>query len=122
MDDADLYEPLYAFVRSIPTGKVVTYGQAADSVTTVRLTARMAGAAMRVAPEDVPWQRVVGASGRLRTANRSIELMLRQRDLLLLEGVQFTSPESNVIDMRQSQWIPDLWSAQDADPFQKEIK
>ncbi len=110
MEGEDLYAPLYEFVRSIPQGKVVTYGQAADAVETVRLTARMAGAAMRVAPEGVPWHRVVGAGGRLRTANRSIELMLCQRELLADEGVHFKPKGGNTIDMKHSQWLPKLWS------------
>ncbi len=100
----DIYEPFYDLIRSVPAGKVVTYGQAADAVTGVRLTARMAGSAMRIAPKDVPWHRVVGAGGALPIASRSVEAMLMQRRLLEIEGVAFSSGTSNRVNMTVCQW------------------
>ena len=116
MDDPDLYVSLYAFVRSIPLGKVVTYGQAADAVSDVSLTARQVGSAMRFAPEDVPWQRVVGAGGTLSTGKISPELKSRQRRLLEQEGVTFLPDASDRIDMRRSQWL-----TPDPDPTQTSL-
>lgn len=102
--ERDLFERVYTFVRSIPPGKVVTYGQVAGSIPGVALTARQVGAAMGYVPKDVPWQRVVGANGFLPIAKRSPELKLLQRRLLAGEGVVFVSEESDRVDMARSQW------------------
>ncbi len=104
MDDFESFEVVYAFVRTVPAGKVVTYGQIAEEIATVRLTARMVGTAMRYAPVDVPWQRVVGAEGSLPIAKRSPEMYRVQRDLLEKEGVAFLSQDSPRVDMRRCQW------------------
>jgi methylated-DNA-protein-cysteine methyltransferase-like protein len=104
--EPDVLEPLFALIRSVPRGKVVTYGQAAEGVEGVRLTARMVGSAMRVAPNDVPWHRVVGAGGTLPIGKISPEMLLRQRELLELEGVRFIPGRNNIIDMTNHQWLP----------------
>ena len=106
-EERDLYEPVYAFVRTVPAGKVVTYGQVADSVRGVALTARQVGAAMFVAPKDVPWQRVVGAGGTLPISKRSSEMAMLQRRLLEQEGVVFLPNDLDRIDMSRCQWLPD---------------
>jgi methylated-DNA-protein-cysteine methyltransferase-like protein len=103
----DWYDVVYAAVRAIPSGKVATYGQIADTVSGLSLTARQVGTAMRFAPKDVPWQRVVGAGGRLPIARRSPELKLLQARLLLQEGVEFRPGDSNRIDMARSQFSAD---------------
>lgn len=101
-----LYAPVYAVVRAIPAGKVMTYGQVADATTGVAVTARQVGNAMRFVPSDVPWQRVVGAGGYLPIAKRSPEAKLLQRRLLTLEGVSFLERDPDRIDMARSQWLP----------------
>lgn len=107
MDERDIYEPVYAFVRTVPSGKVVTYGQVADMVSGVSLTARQVGAAMFVAPKDVPWQRVVGAGGHLPIGKRSPEMKMLQRRLLEQEGVVFLPDAEDRVDMARCQWLPD---------------
>ena len=102
MQELDIYEPVYALARTIPTGKVATYGQIADGVTSGAFTARQVGTAMRYAPEGVPWQRVVGAGGTLPIAKLSPELHAKQRRLLESEGVTFTA--TGRIDMARHQW------------------
>ena len=103
MDDTEIYAPVYALVRSVPAGCVVTYGQVAGLLTTVSVTARQVGTAMRYAPKEVPWQRVVGAGGKLPIAKLSPELQARQRRLLEGEGVTFKSA-SDTVDMARHQW------------------
>ena len=44
LKDAPVYERIYALVRQVPTGRVVTYGQVAAMVG--RCTPRMVGYAM----------------------------------------------------------------------------
>jgi len=106
--ETDIYESVYAFVRTVPPGRVVTYGQVAGMLEDVSLTARQVGAAMRSAPKGVPWQRVVGAGGLLPIAKVSPELKSRQRELLEKEGVVFLSGANERVDMRRFQWMPPL--------------
>lgn len=75
---------VYAFVRTIPPGRVLSYGEVGQAV---GASARAVGWALSFCPEDVPWQRVVGADGYLRIARRSPHLKLRQKTLLEGEGV-----------------------------------
>lgn len=107
MEDKDLFELVYSFVRTIPSGKVVTYGQVADQITGVALTARQVGAAMHFAPRGVPWQRVVGAGGYLPIAKRSPEMKQQQRRLLEQEGVVFVPNAEDRVDMNRCQWLPE---------------
>ena len=58
-----LYARIYTVVRQIPPGKVATYGQIAEIVGDC--TARMVGYAMAACPDDVPWQRVINAQGKV---------------------------------------------------------
>ena len=62
MKDETLLELVHARVRLIPPGQVMSYGQVGDEV---GCSAREAGWAMNQAPDegDVPWQRVVAATG-----------------------------------------------------------
>lgn len=76
---------IYDYIRAVPAGKVVSYG---DVGAAVGLSARMIGWALADCPEDVPWQRVVGADGYLRIARRSAELRTIQETLLKSEGVE----------------------------------
>lgn len=86
------FDAIHAFVRSIPAGKVMGYGEVGAAV---GVTARTVGWAMTVVgeasgEEPVPWHRVVGADGYLRIARRSPELGAEQRKRLEAEGVAFT--------------------------------
>ena len=106
-NDLAIYAPLYAFVRTVPAGKVVTYGQAAAMTEGVTLTPRQVGSAMRVVPDDVPWQRVVGAGGHLPIGKRDPYLMQLQQRLLAGEGVTFLPGEAVQVDMTRCQWFPE---------------
>lgn len=99
----DPSEAVYEFVRTVPSGKVVTYGQVAGLVEGVSLTPRQVGGIMSSAPPDVPWQRVVGAAGHLPIGKRATAFMIRQRQLLEGEGVTFLPNDR--IDMVKHQWL-----------------
>ena len=114
-DFTTLYAPVYDVARSIPSGKVMTYGQVADATLNLAFTARQVGTAMRYAPADVPWQRVVGAGGHLPIVKLSPEAGLRQRRLLEQEGVTFLERNPNRVDMARSQWLPDALSTSGED-------
>lgn len=104
-ESLEVYAPVYAFVRTVPRGRVVTYGQVAGMIQEVSLTARQVGTAMRYAPKDVPWQRVVGAGGHLPIGKLSAEKSAEQRRLLTEEGVTFLPHAPERIDMAQHQWL-----------------
>src|SRR5262245_8551961 len=98
----DPSEAVYAVVRAIPMGCVATYGQVAGMVEGLAITPRQVGMLMTVAPPDIPWQRVVGAGGRLPISKRSPVLAKEQRRLLEAEGVGFL--DTDAIDMCAHQW------------------
>ena len=89
------YAPLYAFVRAIPPGRVMTYGQLAD-LADPPLRARAVGWAMHQCPEDVPWWRVVNAAGRCSVG-------ARQERKLAKEGVVFREGR---LDLARLRWSP----------------
>jgi methylated-DNA-protein-cysteine methyltransferase related protein len=98
----DHAEAVYAFVRKVPPGKVVTYGQVAGLAEGVTVSAREVGAIMNSSPPGVPWQRVVGAGGHLPIGKRSPLLASRQREQLEAEGVAFLP--NGCVDMTRFQW------------------
>ena len=83
------YESYYEIVRTIPPGRVMTYGDAAHYAGR-RGHARRVGYALAALRDDsVPWWRVVNAEGKIsrrRSYGRPDE---EQRELLRLEGVEF---------------------------------
>jgi methylated-DNA-protein-cysteine methyltransferase-like protein len=77
---------VYALVRKVPRGRVVTYGQVARALGAPG-SARTVGWAMRVCPERVPWHRVVNARGEI--SLRPSTGYHEQRVRLKAEGVRF---------------------------------
>ncbi|ANS27370.1 hypothetical protein WSS_A21644 [Rhodococcus opacus M213] len=73
-------EAVRALVASIPPGRVVTYGDIASAAGLS--SARTVGWIMRTDSADLPWHRVLGASGR-----PAPHLAHRQIAKLELEGV-----------------------------------
>ncbi|MGC8833054.1 MAG: MGMT family protein [Armatimonadota bacterium] len=106
-----IFKRIYEFTRTVPAGKVVSYGDVARQCGT---TAVLVGKAMAVCPPDVPWHRVVGADGTLRIAKRGPEWALRQRKLLETEGVPFL-PDGRV-DIQNAIYNPQpdgIWPAEE---------
>lgn len=78
---------IWNVVRAIPRGRVASYGEVAR-MAGMPGRARLVGHAMRRLPDDsdVPWHRVINASGRIAFPVGSPPWN-RQRDRLLAEGV-----------------------------------
>jgi methylated-DNA-protein-cysteine methyltransferase related protein len=100
---------VWEVVRTIPPGKVCSYGMVArllpplpgiDPRDLEVFGARWVGGAMAACPEDVPWQRVVNAQGKISLSNS--QARQRQRELLEAEGVEFD--ERDRIDMKRFGW------------------
>lgn len=98
---------VYALVRAIPPGKVLSYGRVSDLLG-VPQGARAVGWALHNlggSEPSVPWHRVVNVRGRV-SIKGSPEAALEQRVRLESEGVVFD--ESDTIDMRRFLWTPAL--------------
>ena len=105
--DAGRYPRIYAIVRSIPRGRVATYGQIAAIEGSS--SARMVGYAMAAlsGPNPaVPWQRVLNAAGAVSERSGGGGTS-RQRRALEAEGVVFDA--AGRIDFDTSGWDgPDI--------------
>lgn len=93
------FAQVHAWVRRVPAGRVVTYGQLSALIGR-RLTPAGVGWALASAPEGLPWHRVVNARGAI-SAHGAPEV---QRARLEAEGVRFDS--GGRIDLAVYQWRP----------------
>ena len=97
----NFYESVYAYLKTIPKGKVVTYGQIARAIGRPR-AARQVGNALHRNPEPVvtPCHRVVNREGRLAPAFAfgGVEV---QAKLLRDEGVEVVN---GYVDLEKYIW------------------
>ncbi|GAC66605.1 MGMT family protein [Gordonia soli] len=87
-------EAVRALVAAIPEGKVTTYGDLAGAVGLS--SARIVGWIMRTDSADLPWHRVVPASGK-----PAPHLVHRQLEELRAEGVPIRDGK---IALRECRW------------------
>ena len=73
-------------IRSIPRGKVASYGQVAAAAGYPRYHRAVARFLKTAIPGELPWQRVLGAGGEIKLVGRSAA---EQRLRLRMEGVTF---------------------------------
>lgn len=97
------YDGVFAFIRTVPAGRVVTYGQIALELGAPG-SARAVGYALSSGGggDGVPWWRVVNASGGISLKGRGAAADL-QRALLESEGVRF---DGERIDLHEFRWWP----------------
>lgn len=101
--DKGFCERVVKFIRSIPPGKVATYGQIADYAGNPRAAREVAYILHSSSEkENLPWQRVINSKGRISMKpGHGYEL---QRQLLEDEGVVFD--EDDRIDFNRFLWQP----------------
>ena len=109
VNDKNYRERVYAIVRQIPTGKVMTYGQLAI-ILGEGYTARTVGYVMHGSDEGVPWQRVINSQGKCSTGRLTMPMNLQQ-ELLETEGVVFN--EKGKCDLGKFQWFPEGFEPDD---------
>jgi methylated-DNA-protein-cysteine methyltransferase related protein len=97
------FAAVYALVKRIPKGRVMTYGQIATLLES-RLSPRAVGWAMHGCPRGVPWQRVVNASGGMSTDRLPDVPPGLQRALLEADGVAFLP--NGTIDLERYRFTP----------------
>jgi len=91
-----------AVVRAIPRGRVATYGQVALLAGAPRAARQVGGILHRSGDrDDVPWHRVVNASGGIST--HKVGAGTLQEALLRSEGVE-VGPQG--VDVRRYGWLP----------------
>ena len=95
------WDAVYAIVREVPAGRVTTYGEI-SKLLDGRLSPRAVGWAMHVCPADVPWQRVVNASGECSTDRLPSVPQGLQKALLKSEGVKFR--KNGCVDLKAYLW------------------
>ena len=100
--DNDYRERVFRIVRSIPRGRVMTYGQIAE-ILGEGYTPRTVGFVMHSSNDKTPWHRVVNAQGGCST--RGIVLPHdKQQRMLEAEGVNFN--ERGRCELQEFLWIP----------------
>lgn len=98
------YDRVYELVRRCPPGRVITYGHVAVELG-APMASRAVGYALHNLPpgSDVPWWRVINASGAISFKNRGAQADL-QRELLEREGVAFDLEGRT--DLGRFRWWP----------------
>jgi methylated-DNA-protein-cysteine methyltransferase-like protein len=104
VSQSEKYQRFYQLVKQIPSGKVATYGQIA-TLAGYPGQARQVGYALNTLSDDqeIPWQRVVNAKGKISPRAHSISEDI-QRQILESEGIVFDS--NNHIALAQFLWQP----------------
>jgi len=96
-------DQVYQLLRTVPKGKVLTYGQLAHMAGSPN-AARAVGMCMRTNPDAprTPCHRVVASDGSL-TGYSAAGGVTSKKKMLLDEGVIFNGEK---VDLAQSQWQP----------------
>jgi len=103
------YQSYYAIIRTIPSGRVMTYGDVAAHAGRRRHARRVGYALHALNEANVPWWRVVNAKGGISLRAPDGEADDRQRELLRLEDVEFDL--EGRLDLAQYRFHPDAESA-----------
>ncbi len=105
MNSRERAERITATIADIPFGRVASYGQVAD-IAGVTRGARQVGYVLRHLPDghDLPWHRVITASGRIAFPEGSPGFREQVRRL----GNEDVLVKKGRVDMKTYRWQPDL--------------
>lgn len=106
-NDPGYRERVYKIVRTIPRGRVMTYGQLAE-ILGEGYTPRTVGFVMHASSDKTPWHRVINAQGAVSTGKVVLPHDKQQR-MLEAEGVIFN--ERGRCDLKTYLWIPETGSS-----------
>jgi methylated-DNA-protein-cysteine methyltransferase-like protein len=113
--DKNYRERVYRIVRSIPRGRVMTYGQLAE-ILGDGYTPRTVGFVMHGSDDNTPWHRVINAQGGCSTGRIALPSD-KQQLMLAAEGVEFN--ERGRCDLQRYLWIPRERKASSKSPLKK---
>lgn len=91
-------------IRSVPEGKVVSYGQVALYAGLPR-AAREVGWILRSSKEDMPWWRVINNKGFISIEGNWQADKMTQKQLLEAEGIEVS--DDMMVDMEKYRFIAD---------------
>ena len=91
-------------IRSVPRGKVVSYGQVALYAGLPR-AAREVGWILRGSKEDMPWWRVINNAGKISIEGNWQADKRTQKQLLEADGVDVS--QDMIVDMEKYRFIAD---------------
>jgi methylated-DNA-protein-cysteine methyltransferase-like protein len=91
------HERVYARVRQVPAGAVPTSGDVAAALGSPRVARHVGWALAALREPDVPWHRVINATGAISVRGDDGRATL-QRALLEAEGVRFSA--NGKVDLR----------------------
>ena len=112
VDDTTYRERVYEIVRTIPPGRVMTYGLIAE-ILGEGYTPRTVGYVMHGADtENVPWQRVINSQGACSTGRMTMPMNLQQN---MLEGEGIVFSEKGKCDLNKYLWYPDGYARENED-------
>ncbi len=109
-DAGSARDEVFALVRAIPRGRVMTYGQISQLMGS-RISPVAVGWMLHRCPDEVPWQRVVNASGGCSTDRLPDMPQGLQRAMLEGEGVEFRL--DGTLDLDRYRWWPASVGASD---------
>ena len=101
MTDSHFANKVYEYMRLVPAGRVVSYSQVA-AICGHPGAARVVGQIAHYGPTDIPWHRLVRASGGLASSYVPGGAS-GQMSLLKLENVSF---DNDRVSMEKYQWWP----------------
>lgn len=113
--DKNYRERVYRIVRSIPRGRVMTYGQLAE-ILGEGYTPRTVGFVMHGSDNKTPWHRVINAQGGCSTGRIALPSDKQQR-MLAAEGVEFN--ERGRCDLQRYLWVPRERKARSKSPLKR---
>jgi len=97
-------EAVFAIVSAIPRGKVLNYG-AISRMLDSRISPLAVGWMLHRCPDEIPWHRVVNASGRCSTDRSGDIPQGLQQHMLESEGVIFD--RAGALDLEKYLWTPE---------------
>jgi len=101
--DNNYQERVFRIVRSIPRGRVMTYGQIAELLGE-GYTPRTVGFVMHSSNDKTPWHRVINAQGGCSTRGLVLPHDKQQR-MLEAEGISFD--KRGRCNLQEYLWIPE---------------
>jgi methylated-DNA-protein-cysteine methyltransferase-like protein len=101
-------DAVYNVVRTIPKGRVLGYGHVAAILGEPRRARHVGFALSRLEPgAEVPWWRVIRSNGEIALKGDPTRGPL-QRARLIEEDVAFVDRARTKVDMKTSQWKPEV--------------
>lgn len=93
---------VYAVVRTVPAGHVVTYGDVAAALGSPRVARQVGWALAALRDDTVPWHRVINAKGRI-SFKGDTPRAIQQRARLVSEGIEFDA--TGRVDLHRLRWL-----------------